>query len=115
MAKRILINVVPELKNLVNEIKGNVKAGVESVHETLGDAGLAADTSDAGIARALATDVLAKVFSNADVRTAVEKVTAQLLADAEYIASIVPVVDAEEEISEEAEAEEVEEDEAVVA
>ena len=115
MEKRLLINVVPELKTLVNEIKGSVKDSVEDVRETLSDAGLVVDATNTGIARALATDVLAKVFSNADVLAAVEKVTAQLLADTDYITSILPVMDAEEEVSEETETEEVEEEDAVVA
>lgn len=110
--KRTLINVVPELKGLVNNIKSDVKAGVESVHSTLGDAGLVVELTDAGIARALATDVLSKVFSNGEVRAAVEKVTATLLADSEYLSGVLNTHISAAEVDEDAE---VEEADAVVA
>ena len=114
--KRILINVVPELKDLVNNIKSDVKAGVEGVHSTLGDAGLVVELTDAGIARALATDVLSKVFSNGEVRAAVEKATATLLADSDYLSAVLNAYISLAEIeAEPATDAEVEEEDAVVA
>lgn len=104
---RTLITGVEELKDLVAEMKQNVKENAEGVRDTLLASGYTVDATDAGIARVLAKDVLSKVFSNADVRAAVEKAAATLLSDTNYLSSILPVeqanVDAEEVDAEQAE------------